>query len=211
MRLGYALNVSAAREYSIVKLGGARDGKQHAHVQIAVHTLEQLRLMHSAGFVHADVKPSNIMWSDLKHRWLIIDFSDSHRVDAWGNYSCTAEWAPPESLVAHLAGHKVIQYTIDFDMYSVAAVLWAQITGDRPFAPLLAAGHEATNMDDDAVRKQVLNCSCAKLRGRHVAVLQTDTAHWHMVCTILPMKHLHESATNRLTSWTGRSCIMCSS
>ena len=143
--------------------------------------------MHSAGFVHADVKPSNIVWSELKHRWLIIDFSDSHRVDAWGKFSCTAEWAPPEVILAYAAGHELIQYTIDFDLYSVAAVLWAQITGDRPFTPLLAAGHKAAHMGHDAVRKQVLHCSCAKLRGRHVAMLQTDSAHWHVLCRVVTM------------------------
>ena len=66
------------------------------------HLSQQLLSLHSVGYLHTDVKPSNIVWSSQQRRWLLIDFAGSRFLDEHGNYSCTPECAPP-CIVLHFS------------------------------------------------------------------------------------------------------------
>jgi serine/threonine protein kinase len=140
-------------------------------LQMGLQVLHQLEALHAAGFVQADVKPSNIIWLEHKHRWVLIDYADSHTIDEQADWSATAEFAPPEALSASMAGTETVTYGTSFDLYGLAAVLWTEITGMRPYKPLFDRGLEAVNAGDDAVVKQVRGYGVDRA-GPHAALLR---------------------------------------
>jgi serine/threonine protein kinase len=45
--------------------------------QALINIAERLLLLHRAGYVHADIKPSNVLWLADMHAWTLIDFGSA--------------------------------------------------------------------------------------------------------------------------------------
>jgi DNA-binding response OmpR family regulator len=100
-------------------------------VLISVQTLAALSVLHHAGIVHRDVKPSNILLTETGTAKL-ADFGIAllqqrpGRDHAPETAMGTRSFMPPEQRVdAHMVGPKA-------DLYSTGASLYALITGDSP-------------------------------------------------------------------------------
>lgn len=104
--------------------------------------LSALDFAHSAGIVHRDVKPSNLL---LGHdgRLRLGDFGIA-RIDAWtlGRASAgvgTPGYMPPEQFLGRQVDHRA-------DIYAAGVVLYHLLTGDRPFrGPLAGILHKVLN------------------------------------------------------------------
>jgi serine/threonine protein kinase len=125
-------------------------------MQVAMQILEQVALMHAKGFIHGDIKASNIIWSAWKFRWMLIDFAGARRINHVGHFSTTAEFSGPETLVRVLTRKEfLLHFTRQLDIYGVAAMLWTVLTDIRPFQPLFDRNLFAHTSADTAVQLQV--------------------------------------------------------
>ncbi len=99
-------------------------------VEIAADVAEALHVAHSAGIVHRDVKPANIMLAD-DDRVLVTDFGIAKAeggadLTDTGSVLGTAKYVAPEQL----RGEDADQRT---DVYALGAVLYEMLAGSPPF------------------------------------------------------------------------------
>lgn len=85
---------------------------------------------HVAGFVHCDIKPSNIMVAEEPNEHgVLLDFGTTATIDGdtSGSFAGTPAYAAPELLAHDRITHAA-------DIYALAAVLFECLTGTRPFS-----------------------------------------------------------------------------
>lgn len=115
-------------------------------LELVEQVLEALDAVHTAGFVHRDVKPPNVFLDDDGGA-VLGDFGVARHLDGglWfrtgtGQAIGTMGYrAPEQDLDARTAGPAA-------DVYGVAATLWLLLTGQRP--PLLYAATSAPSILD---------------------------------------------------------------
>jgi len=101
-------------------------------VCIAIEVLEGLAAVHRVGLVHRDVKPSNLMITDVQRPAIrILDFGvakrlcTGRRITGAGTTVGTPTYMAPEQLLA-------MPVNASADVYSVGLVLWQMLTGVDP-------------------------------------------------------------------------------
>lgn len=99
-------------------------------VGIGVQLGNALAVVHSAGIVHRDVKPANILMSPrgalLTDFGVALDSSATSRLTQPGTVYATPSYAAPEVMAGELPGPKS-------DVYSLAVVIYELLAGSRPF------------------------------------------------------------------------------
>ena len=103
-------------------------------LEIALHTLRALDRVHSAGVLHKDVNPRNIIYAEATGAVQLIDFGIAARVQqevcaaAQLAVEGTLYYAPPEQMgrVSRHADHRT-------DYYSLGATLYELLCGEQPF------------------------------------------------------------------------------
>ncbi len=102
-------------------------------VTLICEVLDGLAYAHALGFVHRDVKPSNVMLSQ-GHAQLAdfgiaraVEFAEGKKLTESGSALGTAEYMSPEQA----AGEKQLDGRSDF--YSVGCVLYEMLAGSPPF------------------------------------------------------------------------------
>ncbi|WP_406236633.1 protein kinase domain-containing protein [Nocardia sp. NBC_01009] len=122
-------------------------------VEIVAQTAAALDLVHRAGLVHRDVKPSNIMVSPSGFVHL-IDFGTAHRIDqptitASTNVVGTLAYMAPERFTGTCDGRA--------DQYSLACVLYECLTGQRPFGTVDSTQQLRAHLMTDPPRVAAVN------------------------------------------------------
>ena len=104
-------------------------------LKLAYKLVLALQDIHSAGFVHRDINPSNIIWNYKTDRLHIIDFGLALTPDQLdqlpvldSTFQGTLTYLAPEQTgrVNHKVDHRV-------DLYSLGATLYELFTGKPPF------------------------------------------------------------------------------
>jgi WD40 repeat protein/serine/threonine protein kinase/two-component SAPR family response regulator len=95
-----------------------------------------LQTAHQQGIVHRDIKPANILFDEAGNAYL-SDFGIARdlnvsRLRAGGGLTSSLDYISPEQLQAE-------PVTPQSDIYSLGAVLYEVLTGERPFADLSLA------------------------------------------------------------------------
>eukprot|EP00892_Ulva_mutabilis_P012440 jgi/Ulvmu1/9569/UM053_0059.1 len=93
-------------------------------LQVIQHVAERLSDLHKAGYVHRDLKLSNIMWLPRENRWTLIDFGCAACIGSMAPLAYSLQYAPPEVVRAAECGRQSIQAQSSMDAWSLGMVAW---------------------------------------------------------------------------------------
>jgi eukaryotic-like serine/threonine-protein kinase len=113
-------------------------------LKMAHGVLAGVQRIHAKGFLHLDLKPSNILFDEIG-RPLIADFGQSRRISPQGTVISPDiyKWAmPSEVFKSHVA-------TIESDIYQLGVLLYRSANGD----PLYRSQKSAITTDAELVTK----------------------------------------------------------
>lgn len=102
-------------------------------MQVLSHIADRLKDLHSAGYVHRDIKPGNIMWLPRKKRWTLIDFGCAARTGSHTSTGFSLFYGAPEALRAYLSGEGGLVATEALDAWSLGVLAIELFTGKPVF------------------------------------------------------------------------------
>ncbi len=94
---------------------------------LATDTLRALKYAHEKKYFHTDIKPANIMYSELDDTYVIVDFGIARilkRDEVDGQVGGTQGYRAPEAY-SEISAHKS-------DLYSLGLVFYYALTGKQP-------------------------------------------------------------------------------
>lgn len=103
-------------------------------IRIALGLLSGLERIHSAGHIHFDVKPSNVLFSDNDVP-MVADFGQSRQIGSGGTVDCPPMYPtalPPEFYRSGIG-------TVHSDIYQAGLTLYRALNGDQLYASQIPA------------------------------------------------------------------------
>ena len=111
-------------------------------IDVSRQLLDALAHLHSAGFVHTDIKPDNVLCTLRPRRALLADLGNAHATLRQGASLCTREYTPPEVILG-------APLSPALDLWSMACTLFEVFTGELLFAPRREAARRYREFSDD--------------------------------------------------------------
>lgn len=140
-------------------------------VHIATEAARGLDAAHTAGLLHRDVKPANILVSpsaDGPDRVLVTDFGiaralgEATVLTAAGDVLATIAYAAPEQLRGEPLDHRV-------DVYALGATLYQLLTGSQPFVRPTPAAVMHAHLTEPPPRPSAVNPALPQQFDRVIA------------------------------------------
>ena len=99
-------------------------------VQVLCHIADRLADLHSAGYVHRDLKQSNVMWQPQCNRWTLIDFGLVTRIGQPAKIGFSLGYAAPEVVIAFRRGEPAVIASEAMDAWSLGVLAVELFTND---------------------------------------------------------------------------------
>ncbi|XP_018786450.1 PREDICTED: chromosomal serine/threonine-protein kinase JIL-1 [Bactrocera latifrons] len=130
---------------------------------IFLQICDAVQYLHSKNFIHGDIKPENILFTDTQMRRIkLVDFgsaSYNSKADTWQDVPrYTLDYAPPESL----ADPQCTTYSKAYDVWCLGATLYAMYMGHPPFRR-----SQNEQIHDRVVRQRIMD-----------GEMQTKSSRW---------------------------------
>lgn len=94
------------------------------------HIANRLVDLHSAGYVHRDLKQSNVMWQPQLNRWTLIDFGLVARIGEPAKMGFSLGFAAPEVVIAFRKGESSVIASEAMDAWSLGVLAVELFTND---------------------------------------------------------------------------------
>ena len=94
---------------------------------------QRLAELHDAGFVHHNLKPSNVMWLPRQNRWTVVGFGCVARTGTAAPLNFTLAYAAPEVVQALSMERKDIESVPALDAWSLGVMAFELLTGAPAF------------------------------------------------------------------------------
>ena len=171
-----------------------RDGKIDPQQALAIvpPICDALQYAHDKGIVHRDIKPENILL-DREGRVKIADFGIASLVGASGEESGTPPYMAPEQEQGNVDRRA--------DIYSLGAVLYEMLTGERPGKDLIAPSKKVSidvRLDEVVLRAMERE---PERRYQQASVMKMMVEHTRTAKTPKVMDGSCRSASWRRVAW----------
>ena len=103
-------------------------------MQVMTHVGQKLQQIHSAGFAHRDVKPSNVIMNLQTKQWVLTDFASTAPIGAQKPLSFSILFAPPEIAAVVAAQQRTSVVSSAADVWALGIMAWTLLTGRLPYA-----------------------------------------------------------------------------
>lgn len=132
----------------------ARAGFVDGIVWLGVRMADALAAVHQSGFVHHDLKPSNVLLG-IDGQPRVLDFNLASDVrNAKSRLGGTLPYMPPEHLAAVRNPNAPGQMDARGDVYSLGVILYELLTGTHPFGRFPKARSVRTAADEMLARQK---------------------------------------------------------
>lgn len=116
---------SRATEYASVQVA--------VRVQVLANVASLTDDLHTLGYVHRNLKGSNVLWLERENRWTLVDFACTARIGEAAELSFTLTYAPPEAARALHQDKLAIASCTSHDAWSVGVIAYELVTGRAAF------------------------------------------------------------------------------
>jgi serine/threonine protein kinase len=77
-------------------------------MQVLTHIASRLHDVHEAGYVHRNLKPSNVLWQPSRNRWILIDYGLAAIIGEPAQIGFSLAYAAPEVVRAYRCAFNVV-------------------------------------------------------------------------------------------------------
>lgn len=105
--------------------------------QVLSQIANTLHELHAAGYAHRDIRPANVLWMPLEHRWALVGFGHVARIDDVAPPTVRLPYAPPEAIRASNAGARSMLVSPAVDAWALGLLAVEILAGRSAMLTML--------------------------------------------------------------------------